>query len=104
MGEETVTALVVRHLRELRGVLDQAGFETTLDHPHGAAPYLRATNRHAPVMSETIHCEHHIVDGDAYWFFYSWGQPICPAVDKTLAAREIGRVIGNRAPHPRADR
>jgi hypothetical protein len=51
MGEETVTALVARHL---------------LVHP--------------------------------------WGQPICPAVDKTSAAREIGRVIGNRAPDPRTDR
>ncbi|MCO6011140.1 hypothetical protein NE236_39910 [Actinoallomurus purpureus] len=96
MGEETITSSVVRHLHELRGALDQAGFETTLDHTYGAAPYLRATNRHAPVMSETIRCEHHIVDGDAYWFFYSWGQPICPAADKGLAAREISRVIGNR--------
>lgn len=96
MAEETVTAPVIRHLRELRGALDQAGFETTIDQPHGAAPYLRATNRHAPVLSETIHCDHHVVDGDAYWFFYSWGQPICPAMDKTLAARQISRVIGNR--------
>ena len=104
MAEETVNGLVVRHLRELRGVLDQSGFETTLDNSHGASPYLRATNRHAPVMSETIRCEHHIVDGHAYWFFYSWGQPICPAADKALAAREISRVIGNRASQSWADR
>src|SRR3954447_9040041 len=96
MGEETITPSIVRHLHELQGALDQAGFETTIDHPHGEAPYLRASNRHAPTLSETIRCGHHIVDGDAYWFFYSWGEPICPAVNKVLAAKEISRVIGSR--------
>lgn len=96
MGEESVTALVVRHLHELQSALDEAGFDTTIDQPYGAAPYLRASNRHAPTLSETIRCDHHAVDGDAYWFFYSWGQPICPAVNKALAAKEISRVIGSR--------
>lgn len=96
MGEETVTPSVFRHLHELQSALDQAGFQTNIDQPYGATPYLRASNPHAPTLSETIRCDHHTVDGDAYWFFYSWGEPICPAVNKATAAKEISRVIGSR--------
>lgn len=96
MDTETTGAAIARYLRDLRDRLDAAGFTATVETPLDAVPYVRVGNRHAPVLSETIRIDHYRVDGDALWFFYSWGDPVCPARETERAAQEIRNVLGNR--------
>ncbi|MEV0400893.1 hypothetical protein [Actinoallomurus sp. NPDC050550] len=96
MGRETTGGAVARHLHELRDWLDAAGFTATVETPRGGMPYVRVGNRHAPVLCEKIRIDRYRVDGDALWFFYSWGDPICPAQETSRAAQEITNVLGNR--------
>ena len=96
MGEESTAGTIARYLRDVKNSLESAGFTATINAPCNRAPYLRAGNRHAPVLSETVRVDHHIADGDALWFFFSWGEPICPARETERAARELGNVLRSR--------
>jgi hypothetical protein len=96
MGTDTIGGAIARYLRELRDRLEAAGYAATVETPLDRAPYVRVGNRHAPILAETIRIDHYTVDGDALWFFYSWGDPICPARETARAAREITNVLSNR--------
>ena len=96
MGTETTGGTIARCLHELKDWLEAAGFAAAVETPLGGAPYVRVGNRHAPVLSETIRIDHFAADGDALWFFYSWGDPICPARETARAAREVTNVLSNR--------
>lgn len=93
MGEETPAGTIIRHLHELQRALEPVGFGTRMNRPTSMPPSLTVTNPAVTQMNETIRCAHH--DGEL-WFFYSFGEPICPARDTERAAKEIGRVIAGR--------
>ncbi|HZB28814.1 MAG TPA: hypothetical protein VE465_01485 [Streptosporangiaceae bacterium] len=98
MGDETSAGSILRHLDDLRVALDVAGFVTKIEEtgqsPRGC-PFLRVTNPKLAQLSEAIRCDHHAPDGGALWFYWSWGEPMCPAHDVHRAAKELGHVVGD---------
>jgi hypothetical protein len=95
MGDETMTGTILRHLDDLRAALDAAGFVTKIDQSRSVSPFLRVTNPNVVQLSEAIQCDHHASDGGALWFFWSWGEPMCPARDVHRAAKELAYVVGD---------
>ena len=97
MGDETTARSILRHLDDLRAALETAGFVTKIEetgHSPGASPFLLVTNPNLVQLGEAIRCDHHATDGGALWFFWSWGEPMCPAHDLHRAAKELGHVVG----------
>jgi hypothetical protein len=98
MGDETTAGSILRHLDDLRATLEAAGFVTKIEETGqspGASPFLRVTNPNVVQLSEAIRCDRHGADGGALWFFWSWGEPMCPAHDVHRAAKELGHVLGD---------
>lgn len=98
MGDETTGGSVFRHLDDLRVALEAAGFAAKIEgggRPRGGRPFLRVTDPNVVQLSEAIRCDHHAADGGALWFFWSWGEPMCPARDVHRAAKELGHVVGD---------
>ncbi|HEU5158424.1 MAG TPA: hypothetical protein VFU43_15625 [Streptosporangiaceae bacterium] len=98
MGDEPATELVLRHLDDLRTVLDTAGFVTKIEQIEQSGNvilFLRVINPNLVQLSEVIRCARHAGDGGALWFFWSWGEPMCPARDVHRAAKELGHVVGD---------
>jgi hypothetical protein len=98
MGDETSTGSILRHLDDLRAALEAAGFVTKIGETGqspGVSPFLRVTNPNVVQLSEAIRCDQHAADGGALWFFWSWGEPMCPAHDVYRAAKELGHVVGD---------
>jgi hypothetical protein len=46
-------------------------------------------NPAAEQLRDRIYIRHHVVDGNALWFFHSWAEPIGPARDIRTAVRDI---------------
>ncbi|SRR6266545_4335676 len=95
MGDETTTGSILRRLGDLRAALDAAGFVTKIDQSRSTSAFLRVINPNVAQLSEVIQCDHHAADGGALWFFWSWGEPMCPARDVHRAAKELGHVVGD---------
>jgi hypothetical protein len=95
MGDENMTGTILRHLDDLRLALDVAGFVTKIDQSRSDSPFLCVTNPNFGQLSEAIRCGHHAPDGGALWFFWSWGEAMCPARDVHRAAKELGHVVGD---------
>ena len=98
MGDETMDGSILRHLHDLRVAVEAAGFVTKIGEngrSPGVSPFLRVTNPNTMPLSEAIQCARHAADGGALWFFWSWGEPMCPAHDVHRAAKELGHVVGD---------
>lgn len=98
MGDETRAGSILRHLDDLGAAIEAAGFVTKIEQTGqspGVSAFLRVTNPNVVQLSEAIHCGPHAADGGALWFFWSWGEPMCPAHDVQRAAKELGHVVGD---------
>jgi hypothetical protein len=98
MDNETRTESIRRYLDDLRVALESAGFVTKIEETGqsaGISPLLRVTNPNVVQFGEAIRCDRHAADGGALWFFWSWGEPMCPAHDVQRAAKELGHVVGD---------
>lgn len=95
MGEQIGPATILGRLEVLRAALEAAGFAVRVDRPTVGPPRLRVTSADTPELREVITCATSVAD-DALWFLWSWGDPICPAVEVEQAVKEIGHVLGPR--------
>jgi hypothetical protein len=96
MGRITTAGEAIRHLHELNEALKNAGYLSKIIQPMSGHPFVKATNPHAYQMSEQINCQENPSSEGILWFFWSWGDPICPAVEITSAVSRVGNVIGER--------
>jgi hypothetical protein len=76
----TVAALV-----RLDTALDSGEFATTLVYGPGRRPCLTVASRRTPAA------EHLFADGA--WFWWAWGQPVCPVEDPLTAAHRVTAML-----------
>jgi hypothetical protein len=95
MGDDMATGSILERLDNLRTALDKAGFVAEIVQSRSVSPFLRVTNPNVAQLGEAIQCGRHAAAGGALWFFWSWGEPMCPAQDVHRAAKELGHVVGD---------
>lgn len=56
-------------------------------------PGVHVVNPEAPALEDQVVAQWH---EDGWWFFFGWGDPICPVDDLATAVARIGHVLGLR--------
>jgi hypothetical protein len=80
----------VTHLERLAAGLDRRGLSTRLV-TTGRRPYLEAASAQTPQLNERVVCGR--ADDGAWYYFWSWQQPIGPAGDLDAVAVKIAAVL-----------
>lgn len=62
----------------------------------GTAPFLTASNKSSPLMTETVAVSRR---GDPGVYVWSWGERISDTGDPELAAKAIAYVLSSRSSH-----
>lgn len=93
LNGRTVREREEEHLAALRKALTGRVAGLELVTPETGPPYLRVTGAHEE-LTEGIRVAR---VGDGWWFWWSWGEPICPAGDVDTAADRVVRVVGGGA-------
>jgi hypothetical protein len=87
---DNATADLIGPLHTLASELAARGFAAHLSTPRH--PCVRVVNRQATALSELIYAARSDADG-SIWFWWSWGERICPADDLQQAAGKIAHVL-----------
>jgi len=78
--------LGIAELEKLAAEINGGDYQAQVVTPHGRRPHVRVGNRRAGVLTENIYA------GDGY-YWWGWGERICPATDLQAAALAVTRVL-----------
>lgn len=78
-------------LGELTRLLGEKGFAARIVEATAEPPFVRATSRVSPELSENVTCGPG--EGGELWFFYSWGDPLAPVRQVDAAAERVSHVL-----------
>lgn len=92
MGSATPTGMAVRSLHDLKKRVEEIGLVGRVVHSHQSKPpVLVVVNPDVGLLSEEVTCRER--NANEWWFFWSWGAPMCPVADLDRATTALRQVV-----------